>query len=76
MNLDGGTAWSHGEPVEVVLEGGPLGIPRSMSTPAGAEIDRIKIQHLNGYEHFELDPTTADSVPLHFCWTMRTRIAE
>ena len=76
MNLKENRATTDGETVEVVLEGGPQGIPRSMRAPLVSTPDRIKVQYLNGYEHFELDPATADSVPMHFYWTMRTKIAE
>jgi hypothetical protein len=64
------------ETVEVLLVGGPHGVPQTMRAPLATVDDRIKIQHLNGYEHFHLDTATADSVPRRFHWAMRTRIAE
>lgn len=76
MSIDGDLARTDTETVEVVLDGGPHGVPRTMRAPRGAAHDRIKVRHLNGYEHFHLDTTTVDSVPRRFYWTMRTRIAE
>ncbi len=76
MSIDGNLARTDAELVEVVLEGGPHGIPTTMQAPRGSANDRIKIPHLNGYEHFDLDTTTVNCVPRRFFWTMRTRIAE
>jgi hypothetical protein len=58
--------------MEVVLVGGPGGIPGNLvvSTALAAN-DKLKICHLNGYEHFErVAPGNV------FTWTMRTKMAE
>lgn len=62
---------------EIVLEGGPPDLPcvtRDGDYSLSAEI--LKIQHRNGYEHFERVGEPADVGPLVFRWTMRTKIAE
>ncbi|KWV30974.1 DUF5988 family protein [Micromonospora rifamycinica] len=68
--------------VDVVLEGGPVGLPavdRARSALAGT--GRIKVPYLGGYEHFERrgdhDGRADDaSRVVVFHWTMRTKIAE
>ncbi|MEV4846026.1 DUF5988 family protein [Micromonospora matsumotoense] len=70
------------EHFEVVLEGGPVGLPattRARSAPTGT--GRIKVPYLGGYEHFERsgdhDGLNDDaSQVVIFRWTMRTKIAE
>ncbi|MFJ6199910.1 DUF5988 family protein [Micromonospora sp. NPDC092111] len=70
-----------GDHVDVVLEGGPTGLPataRAQSAPAGT--GRIKVPYLGGYEHFERsgdhDGLDDASRVVVFRWTMRTKIAE
>lgn len=65
--------------LSVRLVGGPRDFPedkRVQHVPTQA--DKIKIQHLGGYEHFERsdDHDPADSRLVLFRWTARTRIAE
>ncbi|MDF5757182.1 DUF5988 family protein [Spongiactinospora sp. TRM90649] len=63
-------------PVDVVLEGGPAHLPRSLSVEGeAAAYGRLKIANGAGYEHFE---RVADTDAGHwvFRWIMRTRIAE
>ncbi|MEU4894103.1 DUF5988 family protein [Streptomyces sp. NPDC044780] len=68
---------SDGSPIEVVLEGGPDDLPRAFRTGRSTLTTRkLKIQHRNGYEHFELVNESADITPAIFRWTMRTKIAE
>jgi hypothetical protein len=77
--------------VDVVLEGGPAGLPRQFRLePDAVAQDRIKVAHRGGYEHFELVGATATpdagapeverpgtgKPPLVYRWSMRTRIAE
>lgn len=76
MDSDDTVLQMDGATVEAVLRGGPPGVPGSIRIPLEPALDRIKVPHHNGYEHFELDPTTAHSDPMHFSWVMRTRIAE
>lgn len=59
--------------VEVVLEGGPVDLPRTLLVaPTAAAGDKIKVPRLAGYEHFE-KPAGPGNV---FVWTTRTKIAE
>jgi hypothetical protein len=64
--------------VEVVLEGGPAGLPTELRTCRVTRgTDKIKLPYCGGYEHFERLP--AESVvggPVIFRWTQQTRIAE
>ncbi|MCQ8827762.1 DUF5988 family protein [Streptomyces malaysiensis] len=68
---------SEGSPIEVVLEGGPEDLPRAFRTGRSTLISKkLKIQHRNGYEHFELVNDSTDITTAIFRWTMRTKIAE
>jgi hypothetical protein len=59
--------------VEVVLQGGPVDVPRTLLVPATTAAGyKIKVPRLAGYEHFE-KPGDSGNV---FVWTYRTRIAE
>jgi len=66
--------------VEVVLEGGPSGLPTELRTRSVDATDRkIKIPYNGGYEHFELvddPPEYMQKSLLIYRWTMRTKIAE
>ncbi|MFB9674617.1 DUF5988 family protein [Streptosporangium vulgare] len=70
--------------VEVVLEGGPVDIPRTLRVDAAVfAYGKIKIPRKNGYEHFErplTPPASGDAISeddaLVFRWTTRTKIAE
>ncbi|WP_436756641.1 DUF5988 family protein [Streptosporangium sp. V21-05] len=70
--------------VEVVLEGGPVDIPRTVRVDEAVfAYGKIKIPRKNGYEHFErtlTPPVPGDAIPeddaLVFRWTTRTKIAE
>lgn len=69
------TYFPDGVPIEVILEGGPDDLPRAHRTGQSSLATRkLKIQHRNGYEHFEL--VDDDLVPVVFRWIMRTKIAE
>lgn len=69
------TYFPGGGPIEVILEGGPDDLPRAHRTGQSTLTARkLKIQHRNGYEHFEL--VDGDLVPVVFRWIMRTKIAE
>jgi hypothetical protein len=61
---------------QIILEGGPEGLPRSIGvSPHDLHEGRIKVAHRNGYEHFER-VDEAGSAGSTFRWAMRTRIAE
>ncbi|MEU8827603.1 DUF5988 family protein [Streptomyces sp. NPDC048636] len=63
--------------VDVVLEGGPDDLPRALRAERSTLITgRLKIQHRDGYEHFELIGGADDFAPAIFRWTRRTKIAE
>ncbi|MFI0421408.1 DUF5988 family protein [Spongiactinospora sp. 9N601] len=63
-------------PVDVVLEGGPAHLPRSLRVePGEAASGRLKIANGAGYEHYER-VRESDAGPWVFRWIMRTRIAE
>ncbi|MBB2913047.1 hypothetical protein FHS43_004342 [Streptosporangium becharense] len=66
--------------VDVILEGGPADIPRTLRVDGVmAAGGKIKIPRNNGYEHFEWheeSPGADGREPLLFRWTTRTRIAE
>ncbi|MBL1097635.1 DUF5988 family protein [Streptomyces coffeae] len=63
--------------VDVVLEGGPDDLPRAHQAERSSLTSRkLKIQHRDGYEHFELIGTGDDFTPATFRWTGRTKIAE
>ncbi|GIG91447.1 DUF5988 family protein [Plantactinospora endophytica] len=63
------------EHVEAQLVGGPSDAPATATIGRHDEIDRIKIIHLGGYEHFEREAGTDTTAPV-YRWTMRTKIAE
>ncbi|MEU8871934.1 DUF5988 family protein [Streptomyces javensis] len=68
---------SEGRPIEVVLEGGPDDLPRAFRTGRSTLTSKkLKIQHRDGYEHFELVNDSVDITTAIFRWTMRTKIAE
>lgn len=64
--------------IAVVLEGGPSDLPpvsRKRTVSAGTK--KIKLQHRNGYEHFErCTPDDCQGPLVVFRWSMRTAIAE
>jgi hypothetical protein len=58
--------------VHVVLVGGPSGIPRSLVVSRTlAANEKLKVCHLDGYEHFVRDPDLGNV----FVWSMRTSMA-
>ena len=66
-----------GRLVEVILEGGPPELSaeqRACRTAPG--VDKVKVPHYGGYEHFERTRPDDDSGPVIFRWTGRTRVAE
>ncbi|WP_232533699.1 DUF5988 family protein [Plantactinospora sp. KBS50] len=64
--------------VQIQLQGGPPDLApdqRTLQLPGNPE--KIKIEHLGGYEHFERTGEHAtDGRTVVFRWTTRTRIAE
>jgi hypothetical protein len=59
--------------VNVMLKGGPAGVPAVISVERSKiEDGKIKIETNGGYEHFE----RSDHDLLVFQWTSRTKIAE
>ena len=57
--------------VDVLLEGGPLGLPAELRRHrALSTADTVKVAHRGGYEHFQRDDSGA------FRWSMRTHMAE
>ncbi|MFF1274895.1 MULTISPECIES: DUF5988 family protein [Streptomyces] len=71
--------------IEAVLVGGPADIPeeaRTVRLPVtidGNLDEKVKLRHLNGYEHFERAPGAVDpdrTSPVIFQWTTCTKIAE
>jgi Family of unknown function (DUF5988) len=74
---DFNTTFVEGDAIEIVLEGGPAGIPeRTQASPSEISETKIKIPYCGGYEHFELVSEPSSRPPLTFRWTMRTKIAE
>jgi hypothetical protein len=69
-----------GEPVRIVLEGGPSDIPETTWVQKVLpDHHKIKIAHRGGYEHFELASKSSgpdEPTLVIFRWTMRTKIAE
>ncbi|MDG6109108.1 hypothetical protein Daura_21030 [Dactylosporangium aurantiacum] len=67
----------HESTVVVVLEGGPATLPQTMSVHWTSGLDKIKIPHRGGHEHFELigSAVPAPQRPV-FRWTTRTKVAE
>ncbi|MFE4689677.1 DUF5988 family protein [Streptomyces sp. NPDC056749] len=65
--------------VEVLLSGGPDGVPGRISLPADELTDRLTVSHLNGREHFEDTDECIDidghSTPV-YQWIYSTKIAE
>jgi hypothetical protein len=68
------------DPQEIILEGGPIDIPSQWTSPAVESLrERVKIERLNGYDHFERteDFRKVGDVDLPvFRWAYRTQIAE
>ncbi|CAL9361618.1 DUF5988 family protein [Streptomyces albus] len=71
--------------VDVMLVGGPADFPESgrrMRIEAARAQQKIKIEHLGGYQHFEPSDTSDTSgtstgrEPRVFRWTGSTKIAE
>ena len=66
--------------VPAVLRGGPASLPQvSRSQLVDPFVDKIKILHYGGYEHFERVRALEEnqsSQEIIFRWTMRTEIAE
>jgi hypothetical protein len=61
------------------LVGGPQDLPENQRVqPIPDQAEKIKIEHLGGYEHFErsVDHDPAGEQHVVFRWTTRTRIAE
>ncbi|GHB71860.1 hypothetical protein GCM10010331_69830 [Streptomyces xanthochromogenes] len=62
----------------VLLEGGPADIPEQYPQPDD-DSDRLRVPHLNGYEHYEFTGTyradTAGPIPV-YRWIYTTLIAE
>ncbi|MEU2723968.1 DUF5988 family protein [Streptomyces smyrnaeus] len=66
-----------GGKIDVLLEGGPAGMPNAVQAERSTVVDRkLKIPYCGGYEHFELVGDSGDLSRVIFRWTMRTRIAE
>lgn len=67
-------------PVRAVLHGGPQSIPdESRVQVVSPRVEKIKLPHFGGYEHFErIGAVDASRVPVEiiFRWTMRTEMAE
>ena len=62
--------------VLAVLDGGPADIPVAMRTcHVTTDADTVKLQWLNGYEHFRRTLSGPDNRTV-FTWVARTRIAE
>jgi Family of unknown function (DUF5988) len=66
--------------VLAILEGGPATLPEASRVQAVSPfIQKIKISHYGGYEHFERIESLGESGPRQgtiFRWTSRTEIAE
>ncbi|MDG4830606.1 DUF5988 family protein [Solwaraspora sp. WMMD1047] len=63
--------------IEAILEEGPADLPTELRRrTVAADSMKIKVPHLNGYEHFERVPKPGDTTSAVFRWTTRTRIAE
>lgn len=66
------TAEQMASTVHVVLVGGPTGIPRNLVVSRTlAANEKLKICHLDGYEHFVRDEELGNV----FIWSMRTKMA-
>ncbi|MEU6263507.1 DUF5988 family protein [Saccharopolyspora shandongensis] len=64
---------------EVILEGGPVGIPTQVTAAEVDLAERIKIRRSNGYDHFERTEdyrAVGDSKLPVFRWAYRTQVAE
>jgi Family of unknown function (DUF5988) len=68
------------KPVRAILRGGPESIPdESRVQIVSPRVEKIKMPHFGGYEHFERTTAVdASGVPVEviFRWTMRTEMAE
>ncbi|TDC24914.1 hypothetical protein E1265_08475 [Streptomyces sp. 8K308] len=66
-------------PMMVLLVDGPSGISPLWPAPRDETQKKIKIRHLNGYEHFELTGSQVEidgvQTPI-YRWRRRTYIAE
>jgi Family of unknown function (DUF5988) len=67
--------------VAAVLQGGPPGFPERLRRhQVTADQEKVKVQYLGGYEHFERvigdDHAINPCAPVVYKWTMRTKIAE
>jgi hypothetical protein len=62
---------------EIALYGGPAELARRTRASVKEILEKkIKVPYRGGYEHFEFASDPADSAPVTFTWTMRTKIAE
>jgi hypothetical protein len=68
---------SAAESVMAILEGGPATLPEASRTQiVDPLIQKIKVAHYGGYEHFERIPESVSHNEIVFSWTMRTEVAE
>ncbi|WP_230415788.1 DUF5988 family protein [Micromonospora tarapacensis] len=61
--------------VDALLVGGPSGAPARVRISRADMASKIKLRHLDGYEHFEREAGTDAAMPV-YRWTMRTKVAE
>ncbi|GAA5202314.1 hypothetical protein GCM10023322_84080 [Rugosimonospora acidiphila] len=62
---------------EIILRGGPKGLPEEARRLVVDHAEsKIKLHFGAGYEHFEQVDGAAETGPIPFQWTMRTKIAE
>jgi len=63
--------------IDALLEGGPASFGAQLRRrQVPAVVDKVKVPHCGGYEHFERSSTDAGTTPVVFRWTGRTKIAE
>ena len=63
--------------VLAVLEGGPTTLSeRSRTQTICASVEKIKIPHYGGYEHFVRTSELQENTHIIFRWRMRTEVAE
>ncbi len=66
--------------IRAVLQGGPADLPAELRVRMETEpVDKIKIEYLAGYEHFERTGEAEDTVgsgSVVFQWITRTKFAE
>lgn len=63
--------------IEVILVGGPADLPAEQRVRTVApDVDKVKVLHGGGHEHFERAVLGTEDYPVVFRWTCRTRIAE